>query len=198
MKPIRTLLGYTRGMRGLFILITITSVIGALMSFVAPVIIKIATDWITGIVAGTESFSWTTVVSLSVALIITSLIQMIFADIGGYFGDQMAIRSRYQLSTRYFEHLLKLPQSYYDDEVTGKIINRLSRAIGDVTGFLQFFANNLLQMLLMIVITIGVLIFYSWPIALLFFLLMPANLYLTARTSKPWQELESKKTNTSI
>lgn len=193
MKPLRTLLGYTRDMRGLFIIIGITSVVGALMSFVAPVIIKYATDWITGIVAGNDSFDWMTVFTLSGALILAALVQMIFNDIGGYFGDQMSVRTRYQLSTRYYEHLLKLPQSYYDDEVTGKIINRLSRAIGDVSGFLQFFANNLLQMLLMIVITIGVLAFYSWPIALLFFLLMPANLYLTARTSKPWQELEAQK-----
>jgi ATP-binding cassette subfamily B protein len=180
-------------MRGLFFVITLTSVFGALISLVTPFIIKYATDWISRIVSGEGVFEWNVVWLLAGALIITSLLQMLVSDIGGYFGDQLAIRSRLQLSTRYFEHLLKLPQTYYDDEVTGKIINRLSRAITDVTNFFQFFSNNLLQMLLTVIITIGILVFYSWPIAVLFVLLIPANLYVTARTSGKWQALEAQK-----
>lgn len=86
-----------------------------------------------------------------------------------------------------------LPQKYYDGEVTGKVINRLSRAITDISQFLQFFANNLLQMLLTLVITIGILAWYSWPLALLFILLVPASIYLAGRSSGPWQKIESKK-----
>jgi ATP-binding cassette subfamily B protein len=103
------------------------------------------------------------------------------------------VRTRRQLASKYFEHLLKLPQAYYDNETTGKIINRLSRAITEMTGFFQFFANNLLQLLLTIAITIGVLLWYSWPLALLFMLLIPSNLYLTALTSGRWQKYESQK-----
>lgn len=192
MQPIRTIIRYTRGLRGIFIIITVTSVIGALLNFVQPVIIKIATDWIVGILGG-NTFTWNVVVLLGLAIVANAVIAALVSDIGGYWGDQMAIRTRYQLSTRYFSHLLSLPQSYYDDEVTGKIINRLSRAITDITNFLQFFSNNLFQMLLTIAIVIGVLVFYSWPLAVLFVLLIPANLYLTARTSGPWQAIEKEK-----
>lgn len=193
MQNIKKILSYAKGMNRIFFVIALTSVIGALLSLVQPFIIKAATDWIVSIVNHQATFSWGMIAVLGGLVVLTAVLSAIVSDIGGYWGDQMAVRVRYQLSTRYYEHMLKLPQHYYDNEVTGKIINRLSRAITDITNFLQFFSNNLLQMLLTITITIGVLIFYSWPLAILFVLLIPANLYLTARTSGGWQKLEKEK-----
>lgn len=192
MESIRKIVSYTRGMRLIFVIIAATSVVGALLSLVQPVIIKFATDWIVAVLGG-AAFSWNVIVLLGLAIIANAIIGAIINDIGGYWGDQMAVRTRYQLSVRYYKHLLSLPQSYYDNEVTGKIINRLSRALTDITNFLGFFSNNLLQMSLTIGIVIVVLVFYSWPLAVLFVLLIPANLYLTARTSGPWQDIEKEK-----
>lgn len=193
MEPLRTIIGYTRGMRGLFFVVSITSVIEALANLVTPVIIKIATDWILRIITHVATFDWSMIWWLVAGLLAVALVSMLAQDIGSYYGDQLAIRTRYQLSTRYFKHLLSLPQSYYDNEVTGKIINRLNRAITEITNFIQFFSNGLLQMLLTTLVTLVILFYYSWPVALLFILLIPMNLYLTVRTSGPWQKLEDEK-----
>jgi ATP-binding cassette subfamily B protein len=193
MQPLKQLLGFTKGMKRIFLIIAATSVAGAALSLVQPFIIKFATDWVTAILGHRAEFSWGMILLLGALVLASALISAVITDVGGYFGDQMAVRVRFQLSTKYFGHLLKLPQRYYDNEITGTIINRLSRAITDITNFLQFFSNNLLQMLLTIGITIVILVVYSWPLALLFALLIPANLYLTARTSGPWQEIEKKK-----
>lgn len=193
MDSISQLIGYTRGLKKLFILIGSLSVAGALINLLTPLIMKFATDWVVAVVSDEKGFEVSILVWLVVAFIISMLMATAVADIGGYFGDQLAIRTRQQLSKAYFQHLLRLPQNYYDSEITGKIINRLSRAIADVTQFLQFFSNNLLQMLLTIAITIVILLFYSWPLALLFVLLIPSNLYLTALTSDRWQKYEADK-----
>lgn len=193
MQPLREIFRHTTGLKRIMSIIAATSIVGACASLVQPYIVKRATDWIVAVVGHNAEFEWGMIFLLAALMFATALVGTVINDIGGYFGDQMAIKTRYQLSTQYYRHLLKLPQSYYDNEVTGKIINRLSRAISDITNFLQFFSNNLLQMLLTIVITIGILILYSWPLALLFVLLIPANLYLTARTSGPWQALEKEK-----
>ena len=193
MDSISQLIGYTRGLKKLFILIGSLSVAGALINLLTPLIMKFATDWVVAVVSDETGFEVSTLIWLVVAFIISMLMATAVADVGGYFGDQLAIRTRQQLSKAYFQHLLRLPQNYYDSEITGKIINRLSRAIADVTQFLQFFSNNLLQMLLTIAITIVILLFYSWPLALLFVLLIPSNLYLTALTSDRWQKYESDK-----
>lgn len=173
--------------------IALTSVVGALLALAIPYIIKLATDWIVAINAGSAEFSWGFLALLAGALVVIALLSVAASDIGGYWGDQMAIRARKQLSTQYYRHLLSLPQKYYDNATTGTIINRLNRAIADITNFLQFFSNNLLQMLLTTVVTLVVLFAYSWPLGLLFVILIPANLYLTARTSGKWQRFEKEK-----
>ena len=165
------------------IVIALGSVVTAALSFTGPVVIKHATDWIVGIVQGSYTFDWWQIGIYAAILIGLSAVGTVIGDVSGYFGDQMSVRARKQLSSAYFEHLLKLPQRYYDNEITGKIVNRLSRAITDATQFMQFFSNNLLQLLLTVGATIVILLVYSWPLAVLFIVLIPANLYLTAKTS---------------
>jgi ATP-binding cassette subfamily B protein len=146
------------------------SIIGALSGFINPLIIKDATDWIVAVIQGQAAFDWWRIGVYALLLIVLTIVTVAITDISGYFGDQLAIRMRRQLSTTYFSHLLKLPQSYYDDEITGKIVNRLARAVGEKTSFLQFFSNNLLQLLLMVAVTVVILTFYAWPLALIFLL----------------------------
>ncbi len=193
MKPIRQLLSYTSRLKPLFIIIAVLNIVGALVSFATPFIMKFGTDWVVAIGSGQTQFNAWTLVFLIGAFIAMALVSTAVSDVGGYYGDMMAIRTRRQLSKLYYKHLLKLPQSYYDGEVTGKIINRLARAISDVTQFLQFFSNNLLQMLLTMAITVVILGWYSWPLMVLFLLLIPANLYVTSLTSTKWQKYESQK-----
>ena len=193
MKPIRQLLSYTTHLRPQFIAVAILSVFTAVATLVTPFVMKLGTDWVVAIAAGKESFSIEPLIGLIAALIGIYLLETILADTAGYLGDMIAIRTRRQLSKIYYKHLLTLPQRYYDGEVTGKIVNRLSRAITDVTQFLQFFSNHLLDVLLTVAVTVVVLLWYSWPLAVLFILLIPANLYITAKTSGKWQVYEGKK-----
>ena len=193
MKPIRAIFQYTHGLSPYMVVIGMLSIVNAALAFAVPYVIKFATDWVVAVTQETASFSWMQLGIYAALLIAASILGIIAGDVGGYFGDQLAVRTRRQLSSKYYQHLLKLPQSYFDNEITGKIINRLSRAISDITLFLQFFSNNLLQLLLTIGLTVVILSIYSWPLAVLFVILIPSNLYLTAKTSGKWQKLEAKK-----
>ena len=193
MQQIREIFRYTSGLRKYVWAIALLSIVTAVLSFASPFVIKLATDWVAQIVAGKASFGWSQLGVYAALLVGVTIASAVVSDIGGYIGDQLAIRTRHQLSTAYYKHLLALPQQYYDNEITGKIINRLSRAITDVTGFLQFFSNNLLQMLLTTALTLLVMAIYGWQLALMMAILIPANLYLTARTSTKWQRLEKAK-----
>lgn len=192
-NPLKKIFSYTSNLRRVMVVVGLMSVGSALLALATPFVIKYATDWIVAITTGDTTFTWEFLFVLVGAVIAIALLTVVTSDVGGFWGDQLAVRTRRQLSTLYYKHLLRLPQSYYDNEVSGKIINRLSRAITDITNFLQFFSNNLLQMLLTMVISVGIMVYYSWPIAALFLLLIPANLYLTARTSGKWQKYETKK-----
>lgn len=193
MKELARVFGYTSKLRHLLIVITALSVVGALLNFAIPFVTKIATDAIVAIVNGQSSADPSSVAWFALILLAIGICNVVIDDVGGYIGDILAVRMRDQLSNRYYEHLLRLPQRYFDDEVTGKIINRLNRAITDITQFINFLANNLLQMLLSTVIALIAMLYYSWPLAVLILLLVPTYLWLTAKTSVKWQAYEKQK-----
>lgn len=193
MKELARVFGYTKKLRYLLLAIVVLSIFSSILGLAMPFIIKHATDVIVGITTGSAVMAPGVVLWFAAAMLIVGLVSSAVNDIAGHLGDMLAIRMREQLSNRYYAHLLSLPQRYFDDEVTGKIINRLNRAITDITQFLNFFANNLLSMLLTTFISLGVMLWYSWPLAVLILLLIPIYLYVTARTSVKWQKYEKKK-----
>ncbi len=192
MQNLFRLFGYTRGLGRLVTIVACLAVLTALLGLATPFIIKMATDTI---VAGLQGGTGVDVASLGwlvVLMFVVSLVATAVGDIGGVLGDLLAVRMRRQLSSRYYEHLLSLPQRYFDTEITGKVVNRLNRAIVNVTSFVQFFANNLLGTLLTVLIALGIMLWYSWPVAVSMLLLIPVFLYVTAKTSVKWQQYEKR------
>lgn len=192
MQNLLRLFSYTHGLKKLIAIVASMAIVTALLSLVSPFIIKTATDTIVAGLASTDGVDMVLLMWLVVAMLGVSFVATAVGDISGVLGDQLAIRMRRQLSSRYYEHLLSLPQRYFDTEITGKVINRLNRAISHVASFVQFFSSNLLSNLLTIIIALGIMFWYSWPVAVSMLLLIPIFLYVTARTSVKWQAYEKR------
>lgn len=191
-KEIIRLFSYAQGLGKYVAVVGVASTILALLSMATPFVIKLATDDIVAVTGGRE-LNEAYLLGLVGVLAVVSVIGAALNDWSGYVGDLLATRLRRQLSQRYYAHLLKLPQTYYDEAVTGKIINRLNRAIADITQFINAFSNNFLQMLLTIIIAVVIMLWYSPWIALVIILQIPAYIAITAYTSKRWQRYEKKK-----
>lgn len=175
-----------------YVAIIVFSVITSASSLLMPFIIKNATDLVVhSIQTGRADINGALLLAL--LLFIVDASSTLFGNWGGYLGDMMSAKLRKQLSERYYEHLLLLPQSYYDSELTGTIINRLNRTIVEVTQFINMFANNFFQMLLSTFVTIIIVFFYSWELALLLVIIYPLFMWLTTITSKKWQRLQNEK-----
>jgi ATP-binding cassette subfamily B protein len=139
------------------------------------------------------------VIWLAIAIFVLEVFSTIFSNIGGYIGDQMAAQLNKLLSTKYFKHMLSLPQGYFDVELSGKIINRLHRSITQITNFMQMMSNNFLQFIFSTVFSLIVVAYFSWQVALLLFALYPIYIFLTLRTSNTWMKYQEKKnTNQDI
>lgn len=192
MHALIKLLSYTHGLTKLYIAITVCSILVALTGVAIPFVIAGATDLMVDAVGG-GLVDVSQVLLLAGLLLVFDVANSLIRNIGGYWGDMMAARLREQLSTVYYKHLLTLPQSYYDNELTGTIISRLNRAIAELSNFLNMFANNFFQMILTIVITVGIVLSYSWQLAILVVIMYPLFMWLTALTSKKWQKLQEKK-----
>jgi ATP-binding cassette subfamily B protein len=129
---------------------------------------------------------------IAFAIFVLEVFSTVFSNIGGFIGDQMASKLRKILSSRYYAHLLELPQQYFDTELSGKVINRLSRSITQITNFMQMMSNNFLQFIFSTIFSLIVVAIYSWQVALMLFSLFPIYIYMTFRTSNKWQKWQAE------
>lgn len=192
MKSLLKAIRYANGLWPYYLAVSISSILSALAALAIPFVLKGATDLIVqGLQDGSADVG--RAIFFAVLLFGLDIFTTLVRNYGGYLGDIMAAKLREQMSAKYYEHLLRLPQSYYDGELTGAIVNRLNRAIAELTSFLNIFANNFAQMLLTSILAIIVIARYSWLLALLVFAIHPVFLWLTTLTSKKWQALQNEK-----
>jgi ATP-binding cassette, subfamily B, bacterial len=189
MKHLFRILGSARELRKYYVIIGIFTVLVSLMTALQPLLTGWAIDELR---KGTDA-SVRYVVLLAVAIFVQDLLTTVFSNIAGYYGDQMSLKLNRILSKRYYRHLLTLPQSYFDTELSGKIISRLNRSIFQITNFMQMISNNFLQFLFSTIFILAVVAYYSWPTALMMLALYPVYVFFTVRTSKKWQQWQTDK-----
>jgi ATP-binding cassette subfamily B protein len=189
MKHLLRILRFSKELRGYYVGISIISIIVSLTALLNPLLSGWAIDEIRK--GSTANIRYLVLVALFIFAL--DVLGTFLNNIGGYLGDQMSAKLNKILSHRYYEHLLELPQQYFDTELTGKIINRLNRSIVQITSFMQMMSNNFLQFIFTTIFSLAVVFYYSWQVALLLFMLYPIYIWLTVKTSNKWQEYQAKK-----
>lgn len=187
MKDIWRIISFTKELRPYYTAISFFTILLAAMTQLQPLLTKAAIDQMQGGHADVK-----TVALYAVLIFLTDFGQTIFSNWGGYIGDIMAVKLQQLLSQRYYEHVLSLPQKYFDTELSGKIINRMSRGINQLGSFMQTMSNNFLQFLFSTVFSLVIVAIYSWPVALMLLSLYPIFIWLTTRTSSKWQTYQKE------
>lgn len=186
MKQLWRIIKFTRELWPYYAAVSGFTILLAVMSQLQPLFIKSAVDQITKILGGGHA-DVKLVALFAGAMFLTDVGQTLFANVSGYYGDLLGIKVQRIMSERYFKHLLSLPQSYFDTELTGTIINRMSRGITQISGFMQVVSNNFLQFVFSTVFTLIIVFYYSWQVGVMLGILYPIFVYLTTRTSEKWQ-----------
>ncbi|HUC95465.1 MAG TPA: ABC transporter ATP-binding protein [Candidatus Saccharimonadia bacterium] len=192
MKHIWRIIRFTSSLWRYYLAISVFTILLAAMSQVVPIITKAAIDLITGSKGVHGHVDLTLIAFYAFLIFLTDIGSTVFSNIGGYFGDIMSAKLTMILSERYYQHLLKLSQSYFDTELTGKIINRMNRGINQIGNFIQILSNNFLQFIFSTIFTLIIVAYYSWPVALMLFSIYPVFFWLTSRTSIKWQKYQAK------
>ena len=170
MKEIARIFRYATGLNKFIVSIAILSLVVSASLLVTPFVIKYATDVIVAIASG-QSGSLAQLWPLLAIIGGSSLLVVVLNSINGYLGDILAARLRQQLSERYYQHLLALPQSYYDETETGKIINRMLITVG---------------------VSIAIMWWYSPWVAVIIGAQIPVYIFLGAQSSKKWTKFQKR------
>ncbi len=101
------------------------------------------------------------------------LIKAIATFLHQYMGDLFGITSVYKVREKLYDKLQVLSFKYYDNARTGDIMSRLTTDVEMFRNFLSFGFSELIRIALLIVISLGVMFFYSIPLALITMASMP-------------------------
>ncbi|MEI8187840.1 MAG: ABC transporter ATP-binding protein [Candidatus Saccharibacteria bacterium] len=194
MQNIIRLFKFSKSLSRYFIAISLFTVLIAILNQLYPLFTKGAIDQITKIIGGGHA-NVTLVAIFAISIFVSDALSTIISDYSGYLGDMMSIKLDKLMSQRYYDHLLTLPQSYFDSELTGKIINRMSRGINQISNFVQMFTNNTMQFIFSSVFSLVIVAYFSWQVALMLLSIYPIFIFLTTRTSAVWMEYQKKINN---
>lgn len=181
----RRLLHYSRSLRPYYVSIGVLVIVVSLLNQATPFLLKSIVDTL---VSGRESDAELTKLWwLLVLIFVINVLMTLISNVQGFLGDRLAARLNTLMSRAYYEHLLTLPLSYFDNEIAGRITSRLERSINTTTQLVNAMANNFIGYFLTSAITIGVLAYYAWPVALALGLLFPFYIWMTRKSSVHWQ-----------
>jgi len=191
MKELGRIFRFTKSLWRYYVGVAFFSILVAAMSQMQPLLTKPAIDEVSKLVQG-HAANVKLVAFLAVMIFLTDVGGTIFANVGGYIGDMLSAKLQRFMSVRYYEHILSLPQRYFDTQLSGKIINRMGRGISQISGFMQVFSNNFLQFIFSTIFSLAIIAYYSWEVALMLFALYPIFIFLTGKSSGKWQEYQHK------
>ena len=186
MKDIIKIIRYSWDLKRYYLWSGFFVVVVSLLSQATPFFLKFIVDGLVkagkGQIVPASYFWWILALILFVSVTTT-----IISNIQGYIGDRLGAKLNSLLSERYYQHILRLPLEYYDNEVAGKITSRLERSIVTISNLMNAFANNFIGFFLTAAITLIILAFYALPVAILLGVLFPFYIWLTALSSRGWQ-----------
>lgn len=192
MKNILSIIKLSRPLYSLISLISVLIVVTAALDLATPFFFKLIFDQIT-LQLSSHSGSSQTLWLLIGASFLVGLLTVFLTAITERLGDHFAGQLRRYLTELFYRKVLCLPQSYFDSELSGKIVSQLNRGILTIERFANTATNFIVPAILQSVFTIVVMAFYSKWVALCTFFLFPLYLSISYYSTKKWGEEEQKK-----
>lgn len=167
-------------------------VIGVVIGLVQPVFSKLIVDTITAQIQG-RGGSYAQLVTYILVFFGVGALSNLIGVLSNRVGDHVAGQLRQFWTETFYYKILTLPQSYYDTEMSGKIINQLTRGLFVMQSFVNTATNFIIPAVLQGVVTIIFLGYYSLTIALITFAIFPVYILISYYSTKQWGKYELKK-----
>ena len=192
MRNIFKIIGISKPLHPLIFVLSLLILLSSILDLLAPIISKFIVDDIVLNIQRKSGDLGHLAFLIGIAFG-SSLLSLIITTLSDRLGDHTAGEIRKFLTQKFYHKVLTLPQSYFDSEISGKIINQLNRGIQSIQDFMNTSSNFILPALLQSVFTVAVLAFYSIPAAIFIALLFPVYMIISYYSTVKWGEEEVKK-----
>jgi ATP-binding cassette, subfamily B, bacterial len=174
----------------LFACILIT--IQAILQQATPITLRYVVDELSKqITSGTGNYG--RLLTLFLFILIINIIGVVLSSLNQRLGDFIASRLGKNITGIFYKKIFTLPQTYFDSEISGKIVNQLNRGILSIRDFINAAANFIMPALLQAVFSIGVLMYFDRTIGLLALLIFPVYIAISGYSTKKWGQVQQEK-----
>ncbi len=192
MKNIFKIISISRPLHGLVFLVGVLILISSALQLASPILSKFIVDEITAQIQNQDG-DVSRIIFLVIIAFLANLLGVLLTTVSNRLGDHFAGKLRQYLTEKFYDKMLSLPQSYFDGQVSGKIVNQLNRGIFTIYQFLNGASNFIFPTFIQSFLTIGILAYYNLPIAFFTFILFPIYLLISYRSTVNWGKAETEK-----
>ena len=192
MKSIFKIFSFTKSFWKWYLFMSVFVLIVSLLNLVGPLLSKNIVDLIVAKVQG-QDIEFSRFIILLTLIIASDILITLFTAFSQWIGDLLTVKLQTHLTTKYYHHVLSLHAAYYDNEITGRLVNKMYRGITSITEFIQNMFNNFLPFFLSAFVTILLLAHYSLFIAFLLAVLFPIYILISHGSTLAWGKYEGQK-----
>lgn len=170
-KLLKRLLHYIKPYRITFFGVVIAAILLSVFAILSPVLLREVVN--TALENKDQSLLLNLIVLMLVVLLSEVASQLAFVYYANWLGESVIKDIRIKL----FQHMLNFKMKYFDTSSVGLLV---TRAVTDIQRIGEIFSQGFFMIvadLLKMVIVAGVMLFYSWKLALIVFAIMPILLY---------------------
>lgn len=187
MRTILKILKFSGHLWRYYLAIAVLSLTVAMLGQAMPLITREIIDGY-----GSANLARNSAMLLVAAMFIASIMETLINNVNGYFGDVLSKKISNFLSDKFYQKILKLPQEYFDKELTGTITAKLNRSTVGLSAFIQGFSNNFLGFIATTVFSLFFIFSISWVVGLVLLSFYPIYILMTVKSSGTWQGYENE------
>lgn len=132
------------------------------------------------------------IISFGILLLLLYFIRMLLKYFIQYQGHVMGVKMQAQMRREMFEHLEKLPYSFYDKNETGKIMSRMTNDLMDISELAHHGPENVIISSISIVTSFIYLGTINWYLTLIIFACVPLMLVVVYSVRKKMKDAFKK------
>ena len=164
---LKRFLSYYKPHKWLFTADMLASLIMALIGIVYPIVTR---EMLNDLIPNRK---YRLIVIAGLCVLGLYVIRMLLNYFVQYYGHIMGVKMQAQMRTDMFNHLQKLPYSYYDDNETGKIMSRMTNDLMNISELAHHGPENVIISSISIVISFIYLFTINKILTLIIFLCVP-------------------------
>lgn len=170
---LKRFLSYYKPHKLIFTFDMLASLLVALIAIVYPIVTRtMLNDLI-------PNKNYRMIVIFGISLLVLYVVRMLLNYFIQYYGHIMGVRMQAQMRRDMFEHLEKLPYSFYDNHETGKIMSRMTSDLMDISELAHHGPENILISTVSVITSFIYLFIINKWLTLIIFVCVPFLIIIT-------------------